>query len=118
MTDAPDFTLTPSPADPQPAMQVEVRPYQPGICSGNILWNGRWPMRGGKFPAGHPVGNGNGLASMEFGYSEAMGEFRSRGYWASCFPEGDGITFKPLHSQSNKRTRDDVRECFGWEVKP
>lgn len=112
------FQLQPSPPDPQPAMKVEVRPYQPGICHGNILWQGRWPMSGGKFPLGHPCGNGHEPGGLDFGSSEGLKEFRSRGYWASCFPEGDGITFKPERGQSNKQVRQDVAECFGWEVLP
>lgn len=42
----------------------------------------------------------------------ALGRFRSKGYWASCFPEGDGISFEPLCGQSDDEVMSDIAECF------
>lgn len=43
-------------------------------------------------------------------------QFRAHGYYASCFPEGDGIAFKPLNNQDIEQTIRDVEHCFGWTV--
>lgn len=96
-------------------MKVSVHQYRKGICHGNIIWDGRWPMAGGKFPEGHPVGGGFN-ADGQHGDSFSMALFRRRGYWASCFPEGDGVSFVPEHGQAHEQTLADVAECFGWEV--
>ena len=80
--------------------------------TGNILWpfDGPYPMRGGVFPANHPAHRSHGTdhAPLE--------TFRARGYWASCFPEGDGITMKCERGQNENDVVRDIRECFGWEV--
>ena len=46
------------------------------------------------------------------GTSDELAQFRARGYWASCFPEGDGITWKPENGQSDEQCLRDIRECF------
>ena len=65
-------------------------------------------MRAGKFPSDHPV---------QAAPAGALDQFRALGYWASCFPEGDGITFKP---NDPERTRAqvvaEIEAIFGWEV--
>ena len=75
-------------------------------CTANILWERRYPMYGGRFPGNHPVKD------------EQIKAFRARGYWASCFPEGDGITF---YSESGPRPDADViadiETCFDFTVK-
>jgi hypothetical protein len=82
-------------------------------------------MNSGKFPKDHPCeGNSNeSTLTSEIGTSDAIKAFRARGYWASCFPEGDGITLKwwddPSPGQTEKtaeQVMQDIRECFGWEV--
>lgn len=90
----------------------------PGVGTGNIIWRGSWPMRGGKFPADHPAAPGLGSASatMEFGTSENLAAFRERGYWASCFPEGDGITMLVKAGQDAAQVAKDITEVFGWTV--
>lgn len=45
----------------------------------------------------------------------AMKTFRGRGYFASCFPEGDGIAWEPLLGQSHALCIQDIAECFGWD---
>lgn len=84
----------------------------------NILWNGRWPMRGGLFPKGHPVGGGDigGDPCSQYGDNPAMTAFRSRGYWASCFPEGDGITIRVPEGRTKAEVMRDITECFGWKI--
>ena len=98
-------------------MKVTVHAYRKGVHMGNILWSGRWEMRGGKFPLDHPVGGGM-AGGAQFGNSPAIERFRARGYWASCFPEGDGITWEPLANQDDEKCMADIRECFGWEIEP
>lgn len=49
--------------------------------------------------------------------STKLGNFRARGYWASCFPEGDGITFEALHGQDDETIKRDIAECFGVSVR-
>lgn len=94
---------------------------------GNIIWADRdggsayyhvskFAMNGGKFPPSHPVGGGFGSDS-QCGSSAGMQAFRDKGYWASCFPEGDGITWKPLNGQSDEQCLADIRASFGWDAK-
>lgn len=44
-------------------------------------------------------------------------KFRKLGYFASCFPEGDGIA---IQDETKKKTKgmvaDDIITCFGWDV--
>lgn len=106
-----------------------------GISSSNILWAKHHPKRGGEFPANHPCasnpkpmvsGAHRTRAPGETEWTEVPGEspvsddplgkFRARGYWASCFPEGDGITFIEPDGQKYAQTKKDIEECFGWEV--
>ncbi len=96
-------------------MKIIVRPYYKGKGFGNIIWQKKYPMVGGQFPEGHPVGSGR-ADDMQLGLSEGMAMFRQRGYWASCFPEGDGICFKPCNEQTHEQTLIDIAECFGWEI--
>jgi hypothetical protein len=95
---------------------------------GNIIWADRnhgsayyrvsqFAMRNGKFPPTHPVApNSDGRDGSQMGDSAGLRAFRERGYWASCFPEGDGITWKPLNGQSDEQCLVDIRECFGWDA--
>jgi len=95
-------------------MKVKVFPYREKIGMGNIMWNGpRFEMRGGKFQKDHPVGGGFGDAeASQCGNGSNIKAFRAAGYWASCFPEGDGITWKPLNGQSDEQCMIDIKECF------
>jgi hypothetical protein len=98
------------------------------LSTANIIWAernlgsayyrvSRFAMRAGKFPSNHPCAN------SEMGKASGLDAFRARGYWASCFPEGDGITLKwwgePGLGDSDKTAEEvmrDIRECFGWEI--
>ena len=87
---------------------------------GNILWTGDHKPRNGRWPKSHPVAPDESVygfpVSDQFGKSNSIEEFRARGYWASCFPEGDGITFKLGNTQDAATVAKDVAECFGFEV--
>lgn len=84
----------------------------------------RFAMRYGKFPATHPCApfdEDPPKDSSQMGGSKRLSEFRRRGYWASCFPEGDGITLKwwedcEPSDKTAEQVMQDIRECFGWEV--
>lgn len=107
-------------------LKVKVFPYRKDIAHGNIIWAERnlgdsyyrvskFAMRNGKFPPNHPVGGGCGVGS-ECGDGQSIKNFRERGYWASCFPEGDGITWKPLKGQSDEQCLQDIRDAFGFDA--
>ena len=96
-------------------LAVTVFPYRAGFCYGNIMWQKAHPMRAGKFPLSHPVG---GVFADQAGNGPQIVLFRERGYWASCFPEGDGITWKPLRDQSDEQCMADIRACFpSWSAR-
>lgn len=49
--------------------------------------------------------------------SLSLAKVRKLGYWASAFPEGDGVVFSPPSSTTNKTNQDmldDFRKCFSW----
>jgi hypothetical protein len=91
-----------------------------GVSHGNILWAPAVPMRGGTFPATHPAAPGgrfgDGPGDGQIGATDRMNAFRGRGYWASCFPEGDGITLQCQRDQDAATAAKDIAEVFGWEV--
>lgn len=95
-------------------------PYREKLAMGNLMWPGKFPARRGWYPREHPAAPATKICSDEAGQmavSPALVAFRGRGYWASCFPEGDGITWKPLQGQSDEQALADVRECFPeWRV--
>ncbi|HEX8591992.1 MAG TPA: hypothetical protein VF682_01735 [Pseudomonas sp.] len=49
--------------------------------------------------------------------SSSLKKLRSLGYWASAFPEGDGVTFSAPSFTADEDDRDileDFRNCFDW----
>lgn len=111
----------------QASIGINLFPYREGLGMGNIIWAERdrgnvyyrvseFAMRAGRFPSSHPVAPGEAKSNerAEIGSGDALITFRARGYWASCFPEGDGITWKPERGQSDAQCLTDIRECFGW----
>ncbi|QDU56725.1 hypothetical protein [Aeoliella mucimassa] len=72
----------------------------------NVMWEGKWPIKHGELPSDHPC----------LVQSESLESFMQRGYWASTFPEGDGITVDARLGQSAGKVIRDIEECFGWEV--
>jgi hypothetical protein len=101
-------------------MQVRYIHGEPGKFASNIMWSPAVPMRNGKFPPNHPVAAGStfhpNAGDSQLGTSDAMNRFRERGYWASCFPEGDGITMNCLNGQDAEKVAADIAEVFGWNV--
>jgi hypothetical protein len=96
-------------------MKVRVYPMTTGSY-GNIVWDKALPMRNGKFPKEHPVGGSGSDDKVQFGSGENIAKFRAMGYWASCFPEGDGISWAALKGQSNEQCLADIQSAFGWEA--
>ena len=106
------------------------------LSTANITWATRdrgnayyrvskYAMNGGSFPPTHPCAPFESLRGVgdQVGESPTLNAFRARGYWASCFPEGDGITFAwwaGFAAEPKERTAaevmQDIRECFGWDV--
>jgi hypothetical protein len=96
--------------------RVVVRVGVHGKTYWNILWatqSGgkippRFPMKANAFPPHHPV-----LA----GPAGCLDTFRLAGYWASCFPDGDGITFQPNDPERPlAQVIAEIEAIFGWEV--
>jgi len=47
--------------------------------------------------------------------TESLEKIREKGYWASPFPEGDGVTFNDERkSKKDIEMLNDFRECFDW----
>jgi hypothetical protein len=101
-----------------PPFRVVVLEGERGKSYWNILWARqyndprpippRFPMRAGSFPPHHPV-----LA----GPAGCLDTFRLAGYWASCFPDGDGITFQPNDPERPlAQVIAEIEAIFGWEV--
>lgn len=72
---------------------VLLHPYE--NTSGNLLWSGTLP------PATEPK------------LPAALALLRERGYWASPFPEGDGVTFNKDDYDPDIALKD-FRECFSF----
>lgn len=88
---------------------------------GNVIFPARYPKRNGKFPKTHPC-HDNPEPTVFSRESQpksddALGQFRARGYMASCFPEGDGFAFDPPDGKTTPDIVRDIEECFGWVVK-
>ena len=91
-----------------------------GHWSGNIMFSRPYRARNGRFPADHPCAAGSevfgSVGDSQSGDGPALKAFRERGYWASCFPEGDGITMNAMNGQTAFQVMADIREVFGWKV--
>lgn len=102
-------------------------------CYHNILFPHNHPMRRGKFPPDHPFSDNprpvvmgkcvqtycdrtEEIPGQRPVSDDALGRFRAAGYWASCFPEGDGICFDPLEGQTDERILADIENILGFEV--
>ncbi|OAI06112.1 hypothetical protein A1353_09600 [Methylomonas methanica] len=72
-----------------------IPPKEP--CMGNLLWN---------------------IKSFKLYCEEiknSLEKLRSLGYWASAFPEGDGVAFKhELNNKSDSEMLADFQMCFDW----
>jgi hypothetical protein len=106
------------------------------LSTANIIWADRdrgsdyyrvsgYALKAGRFPPNHPCAPFDDeppINSSQIGGSKRLTAFRERGYWASCFPEGDGITLKwwddvlAPSEKTAEQVMKDIRECFGWKV--
>ena len=67
------------------------------IYTGNLLWNVL------------------DVTSKSKAITQSIEQLRKIGYWASPFPEGDGVTFyDEAKSKRNEEIVVDIRECFDW----
>ena len=65
--------------------------------TGNLLWNA------------------SDVIGRESEISISINQLRGMGYWASAFPEGDGVTFtEDTGEKQNDELVADVRACFEW----
>lgn len=65
--------------------------------TGNLLWNA------------------SDVIGRESEISVSINQLRELGYWASAFPEGDGVTFtEDSGEKRNDELVSDVRKCFEW----
>ena len=90
-------------------MQVDYyhQSKEPSIY-GNIMWEKSL----GESDETHPV------ISIKADKTEhPLENFRALGYFASCFPEGDGIALDDLSgSKTAQEVATDIETCFGWSV--
>lgn len=114
---------------------MQFRPGTKGSFHFNLMFQEKYPMRKGKFPPKHPCADdprpsvSAKCRIKDRGETEwrevpgeqpvsdtPLGRFRARGYWASCFPEGDGITAEALNGQEADQIMRDASECFSVDV--
>lgn len=86
----------------------------PKVSFGNIMFDRRYANKE------HPCAdNPEPLTWEGCDYKKGddkLTKFREAGYHASCFPEGDGIAFKPLEDQSNQQILNDIINILGFEI--
>lgn len=64
---------------------------------------------------GNLVWRRNSFAERGEEISCSLGQLRNKGYWASVFPDGDGIAFtENTGSKSDDEMLTDISACFGW----
>lgn len=85
---------------------------------GVVLWGSSYRVKDGVFPDKHPCGGAlhDGKDFTQYGTAPQLNEFRLRGYWASCYPQGDGICVLGLNKQTPQQVVIDIEEVFNWEV--
>lgn len=70
------------------------------------------------FPNGHYSGNllWNKAEALvrEPAIADSLSLIRLRNYWASAFPEGDGVTFTDENKRSDAEVLKDFINCFDW----
>lgn len=83
----------------------------------NLMFSKSYPMIWGEFPSNHPFADNpepftfksnNDLETKGLLGNDRLSNFRKAGYWASCFPEGDGICFDALNEQSKEQIISDI----------
>jgi hypothetical protein len=97
---------------------------------GNVIWAKRpgvrerylhWSIKKQTFVEPHPcAGNPKPTVfnrEQQPETDDPLGKFRARGYLASCFPEGDGMSFDPPPGRTEDEVERDLVECFGFEIR-
>lgn len=106
---------------PTETMTVRYIHGEKGRWAGGVLWSERAPARNGVFPHNHPCAAGTPVfgaaGNGQCGEGEKLNAFRELGYWASCFPEGDGITLDAVLNQPPAQVIADIEQVFGWRVR-
>jgi hypothetical protein len=90
----------------------------PDKAHGNLMWYDLFPMRGGTFPKDHPI-EGARMIVISDDYVEDGSKFfklRQRGYYVSCFPEGDGMVIDGLVDQSPEQVVKDIEEILEIKI--
>lgn len=95
----------------------------------------KYPMRNGRFPKDHPCADdphpmvmGKYRQQIAEGMwvevpgerpqsDTALGKLRAIGFWASCYPEGDGITIERLCVGDAEQLAEAIEKCFGVKVR-
>lgn len=79
---------------------------------GNLMFMGKsFEATGGVFPKDHPFASGSQVFDEHFpsiGRGERLDALRKLGYYISCFPEGDGMCFKPPVGKSDIEVIEDI----------
>lgn len=104
-------------------IRVQYTHWKKNCYYSNIIWEKKYPMRGGKFPKTHPCYNNGELDMTVFSQpknntgNDGLSKLRKLGYWASCFPEGDGITLQPPDNKTPEDVKKDIETCWpDWKV--
>ncbi|MES2362375.1 MAG: hypothetical protein V4646_11300 [Pseudomonadota bacterium] len=70
------------------------------------------------FPNGHYTGNllWNKAEALEreTAIANSLALIRLKDYWASAYPEGDGVTFTDKRKRSDEEVLKDFMDCFNW----
>lgn len=70
------------------------------------------------FPNGHYTGNllwsKAEALEREAAIANSLTLIRLKNYWASAYPEGDGVTFTDENKRSDTEVLKDFRNCFKW----
>jgi hypothetical protein len=106
-------------------MKVKLLVGRPNV-NWNILFTEKvFPMKGGKFPKDHPcVANPEPMTFSSNSSLDKEGKmgndplslFRKAGYSASCFPEGDGITFDLEVDKTTAQVKEDIENILKFTV--
>lgn len=90
------------------------------LSHGNLMFDKASPMIGGVLPKAHPFWDNPTPLTFPGGKytdgTDRLSNFRRAGYWASCFPEGDGLVFRQLNGQDNDQIQRDVIEHLKVEL--
>ena len=82
------------------------------------MWTGVYRQKDGVFPAKHPLPCTlyNAKDCTQYGTAPQLEAFRLRKYWASAYPQGDGLCILGLNNQTPQQVVSDIEEVFNWEV--